>query len=110
LVLIFVGDLGEICFAVRRSVIAPGPPTFAAFTLIKLLPFAAVIITHHGRSPINPNPDGVAGARSTVWTTKFLGVNSLSHPIRGSRIKCFHAGFDKGKVGKNPKFSPISTI
>ena len=97
--MIFVGDF--------RSIIAPSPPPFAAFTLIKLLPFATVIITHHWRSPINPNPNGVAGARLTVWTTKALGVNGLGNPIRGSRIKCFHASFGKGRIGRNFKFGLI---
>src|SRR4028119_1256994 len=51
--------LGWGCLALgklrRWAIATPGPPRLTALTLIKFLPLFAIVFSHYGRSPINPN-------------------------------------------------------
>lgn len=62
----------------------------AAGAVVKLLPFAALVMVIDGRSAIHPNGLGDVGAAVTVGAAKCRGVASAFRPSRGCRGKDIH--------------------
>jgi hypothetical protein len=82
-----------LCQSGGGAIITPRPPHTTALTLVKLLPFAAMILCIHRRSPVNPNSLRFHRRRFAVGAAELVGVNPLGCPFRRGWLKSVHASF-----------------
>ena len=85
-------DVG-LCQIGGWAIITPRPPHTTALTLVKFLPFSAMILCIHRRSPVNPNSLRFHRRRFAVGAAELVGVNPLGCPFRRVWLKSVHASF-----------------
>lgn len=85
-------DVG-LCQIGGWAIITPRPPHTTALTLVKFLPFSAMIFCIHRRSPVNPNSLRFHRRRFAVRAAELVGVNPLGCPFRRGWLKSVHASF-----------------
>jgi hypothetical protein len=73
-----------------RAIVTPAPPRLPASAIVKLLPFATVVLHKNRRSAVKPNLLGLNTACLTLGTAKRIGVNCRLSPLRRYGVKCIH--------------------